>query len=105
MPNSIEIVAQDDVTLVLHCGNREVVVDKRRRIVRSESQILAHFDAIKSIDITHYSSIDAGPDYWAVALNLSWFSSISIGRTEDSTDASIAAAHLSTFTGKKVRAL
>jgi hypothetical protein len=103
----MEIVSQDESTLVLRSGSRTTTIDKRRRVVASGGKILARFDAIKSVDITRQGG-DEGDwqsEQWYVSLNLGWFSSISIGCTADQTEASIAGARLSTYTGKKVRAL
>jgi hypothetical protein len=101
---SIEILQHDDRLLVLKSGNRSVIADNRFQTVKTGESVLARFDAIKSIDIT-VNNNDDGPPLWLISLNLNWHSSVKIGESSDSTEASIVAAHLSTITGKKVRSL
>lgn len=98
---SIEIVAKDARRLVLKHKGREIVADKRYRTVKSGSRVLATFDAIHSIGIRSHRGDDT-PDFWEISLRLGTVSRIMIGRTSDSTDASIIAAGLGTITDKPV---
>jgi hypothetical protein len=101
---TIEILEETDTQLILQSSSRHTVLNKRYGTVKSRSQTLARFDEIKCIDI-NYQAPDEGPATWTVSLNLSWCAAITIGETDDSTDASIIAARLSSFTGKQVRSL
>lgn len=98
---AIEIVAKDARRLVLKHKGREIVADARHRTVKSGSRVLATFDAIQSIGIRTHRG-DETPDFWEISLRVGPFSRIVIGRTSDSTDASIIAAGLGTVTGKPV---
>jgi len=96
----IEMVSEDASQLVLQSSDRNTVINKRHRTVKTGTELLARFDEIKFIDITRHLN-DNGSDSWSVSLSLSWFSSVNIGRTTDDTNASIVAARIGTITGKK----
>ncbi len=99
--HSIEIVAQDEVRLVLRSLGRELVANKRFGTVKTEERILARFDAIQWIEVARERNDDA-PETWKVSLCVSWLSRVQIGRTNDALEASLVGARLSTITGKKV---
>lgn len=101
---SIELHEPDDARLVLVCDGREVVVNKRFRTVKCGGDVLARFDEIQSIEIRCRSDGEDADPYWVVRLRLSRLSSVQVGRTSDSVEASIVGARLSTFTGKRVTA-
>ena len=101
----IDFADQDSATLVLTCSRRQLVVNRRYHTVKSGSKVLAVFDAIKSIDITHRAAFDETPECWTVDLKTGLLSGVRVGRTTDAVEASIVGARLSTFTGKPVRAL
>jgi len=100
--SSLEIVEQDDNQLILKNNIRQFIISKRYRTVKSGTHLLARFDAIETIDIAHHCSDD--DDYWSVRLNVKGsFFPVTVGHTRDEVDASIVAARISTFTGRKVR--
>jgi hypothetical protein len=100
------IVQEDDTVLVLNGNGRQLVVNKRHRTVKVGTKVLALFDAIETIDVLHRRADEDRPDRWSVSLNLTgMFSTVSIGETGDDAEASVIAAKLSRFTGKRVRAL
>lgn len=102
----LEIVQQDDVSLVLNGNGRQIVFNKRFGTVKSGTKVLARFDAIQTIDVTHHGPGDDRPESWSVRLNLKgWFASVAIGDTHDDVSASIVAARISRCTDKKVRSL
>ena len=104
--SSLEILDENDLTLVLKSGSKQLIVDKRLRAVKSGAQILTLFDTIETIDLKHHRNGADDPETWSVSLNLKGrLSSISIGSTRDDVEASIVAARISTFMGKKVRSL
>ena len=103
--SSLEIVQQDDNQLILKNNSRQFIVSKRYRTVKSGTRVLARFDAIETIDVAHLYGDDE-PEYWSVRLNVQGsFLPVIIGHTLNDVDASIVAARISTFTGKKVRSL
>jgi hypothetical protein len=99
------IVQEDDTVLVLNGNGRQLVVNKRHRTVKAGAKVLTPFDAVETIDVVHRRADEDHPDRWSVRLNLKGtFSTVSIGETGDDADASVIAAKLSRFTGKRVRA-
>jgi hypothetical protein len=103
--SSLEIVHQDDDQLILKNNSREFIVSKRYRTVKSGTHVLARFEAIETIDVRYHRGNDE-PDYWSVTLNVKGsFFPVTIGHAREDVDASIVAARISTFTGKRVRAL
>lgn len=103
--NTIEIVEQNRIQLILRGNRREIVVNNSHGTVMSGSRLLAHIQAIESIDIKHIEESRNRRESWTVRLNLDTHTSVMIGNTRDQVDAAIAAANLSTVTGKKVRSL
>jgi hypothetical protein len=101
---TIEIVAEDERQLVLRCGARHVVLNRRYKTVKADDHVLARFGDIQFVDIA-YQPGDEQADAWRVCLNLGGCTAVDIGTTTDDVSASIAAAHLGTFTGKTVRTL
>ncbi|WP_372527562.1 hypothetical protein [Piscinibacter sp.] len=102
--NAIEIVEQNENCLVLRANNRRIVADKLARTIKAGNRVVASFDSIRSIDIKYFCTGD-GPEWWTVSLCLGRHRRVPIGKTSDDAQASIAAARLSTITGKKVVAL
>jgi len=105
--NSISMEEPGESELILAHGRRSIVVNRRFGTVKSGTSMLTRFDEIKSIDITHHRR-DRNrnrPEYWSICLNVSWYSSVQVGRTLDETEASIVGAQLSRYTKKKVRSL
>lgn len=103
--NSISVGEPGESELILSHGRRSIVVDRRFGTVKSGTSVLTRFDEIKSIDITHHRRNRNRPEYWSICLNVSWYSSVRVGKTLDKTEASIVGAQLSRYTKKKVRSL
>jgi hypothetical protein len=102
----LRIVQNDEALLVLNSNDREIVFNKRFRTVKSGTKVLAQFDAIQTIDVTHHRADDDKPESWSVRLNVKgWFASVTLGDTNDDAEASIVAARVSRFTDKRVRSL
>ncbi len=71
--------------------------------MRSGTRVVAQFDVIKVIRVTHVG-VENGPDYWAVALRLKGaLLSVIVGHASDAVDAAIVASRIGTITGKQVR--
>lgn len=102
---SIEILELSENRLVLLSGFTRVIVDKRRGEVAVGKRVKVKFSSIQSIDVVHRKANSDRPERWAVRLHVNWHSSPVVGEASDSTDASIAAARIATFTAKPVRAL
>jgi hypothetical protein len=100
----IKIEAQSSDRLVLNANSRPIVADKLSRIISAYGRPIARFDAIDTIDVQHFTN-GKRFEWWVVSLNLFGQHNIRIGGAVDDVQASIAAAALSTITGKRVRAL
>jgi hypothetical protein len=103
-PYQLELVDSDENFVRIRSQGEDIVADRRLRIVRRGATTLVRFEQIRSIDIRHHRNDDE-LEHWSVSLHLSWYSQVFIGRTTDSTEASIVAAHLSTLTGLRVLSL
>jgi hypothetical protein len=102
--HELELVDSDENFVRIRSQGDDIVADRRLRVVRRGVRTLVRFDQIRSIDIRHHNGEDE-TEHWSVNLHLSWYSQVFIGRTTDSTEASIVAAHLSTITGHRVLSL
>ena len=100
----LRIEEQSADPLSLSANGRLIVADLRTRTISSCDKPIAHFDAIETIDIKH---VTAGKrrEWWVVNLGVCGRRTIRIGKTADDVQASIAAAALSTITGRRVRVL
>jgi hypothetical protein len=102
--SSIEIVDDREHCLVLRSGSRTCIADARTQTIRIGSRVAASFGAIRSVDIRHQTRREGEAERWIVSLSLGWPRSVAIGQSLDDAEASMAAARLSSITGKKVLA-
>jgi hypothetical protein len=87
--------------LLLNANGLTVIADREVNAVTIEGRTVASFNAIESIQIEYVVAARSTP-WWRVCLQVIPSGSVLVGETDDSTDASIAAAHLSSVTGKPV---
>jgi hypothetical protein len=102
---TIDISERSSELLVLRSRSQTVVVDRAKSEVSIDNNSKIKFSSIKTIDIIYRKATSDWPELWTIRLNVSWLSSPVVGQTTDSTDASIAAARISTLIAKKVRSL
>lgn len=102
-PSSITFTEPDEHTLWIVDGGRRLRIDRRRRLVWSDTRVLARFNEIGFIAISHQRADDSDPETWTVALDTGWPSSIPVCRTTDDVEASVVGARLATFTGLRVK--
>ena len=100
----ITIEVQDPDRLVLNANSRPIVADRPSRMISAYGRPIARFEAIDTIDIQHFTN-GKRFEWWVVSLHLLGQRKIRVGSTVDDVQASLAAAALSTVTGKRVRAL
>jgi hypothetical protein len=98
---SLTVEAERPGLLTLNANGLTVIVDRQANAVTVEGRTVASFNAIDSIEI-EYVVAARRPPWWRVGLRIIPAGSVLIGESDDSTEASIAAAHLSTVTGKPV---
>lgn len=102
--HELELLESDENFVRIRSQGEDIVADGRLRIVRRGATTLVRFEQIRSIDLRHHRG-DEDAEHWTVSLHLSWYSQVFIGRTTDSAEASIVAAHLGTITGHRVLSL
>ncbi len=102
--NRLEIAKDDERRLVILGRRGPLVVDRRFKTVSRGERVLARFDAIRSVDIRRFSN-RRGFVRCRLSLHLGWWSRIEVGHTGDDAQASIIAARLGSYTGKKVLSL
>ena len=100
----IEIEEDRPDRLVLNINTRRVVVDRVTRLISCSGRSITTFSSIQSIDVKHCRG-SRGLEWWVVGLRLLGDRTERIGNAADEAQASIAAAHLSTVTGKPVRSV
>lgn len=101
--NDFEIIDESEDELIIRGSVQALVVNRRTRTISNLKRVLCSFDRIKCIRI-HYSGANSDgykPGY-SVSLSLGVFSSICLGESTDASNASSAAAKLSTWTSKNV---
>jgi hypothetical protein len=99
--HSLTVVTERPGFLMLNANGLMVVADKGSSTVTIEGRTVASFNAIQRIEIEYVVAARSAP-WWRVRLQVIPAGSVPVGETDDSTDASIAAAHLSSVTGKPV---
>jgi hypothetical protein len=103
--NNVDIAEETEDRLVLRAGRRRITVFRKYRTIKVNDDRHQPIVKFKSIDLTRHSRGEDGPPYWKIVLRRSWLSVLTIGEHETQVDASMVAAHLSTYTGLPVRAL
>lgn len=101
--NDFEILDESEDELIIRGSVQALVVNRRTRTISNVNRVLCSFDRIKCIRI-HYSGANSDgykPGY-SVSLSLGVFSSICLGESADASNASTAAAKLSTWINKNV---
>lgn len=99
----IDIDEKSDRRLAIDVNTRKIVADRAEQTVCSSGRLVARFATIQSIDFEHFVN---GKNFawWIVSLQLVGGRKIRIGKSVNGAQLSIVAAHLSTLTGKRVRA-
>lgn len=97
----IQILEHNVDRLVLRSGFFTLTIDRQYGTVVRSGRVLARFDEIRSIAIREQAWSDSATT-WTVALDLARTGRLHVGTSTDDIEASVAAAHLSTITGKAV---
>ncbi len=99
---TIEVsAASPDRLTVLHRRTRTEFDAHSRRITQGDV-LVATFDVLRHVEISRRAGRE-GPDVWAVTLSLSGLRSVQVGVSTEDVQASIAAARISTITGRPVK--
>lgn len=79
------------------------VFDRRANTILRAGRVVAGYDAVRSIEIVERKDKDSRRgSTWSVILEIGFPRNVVVGITRDQTDASVAAAHVATVTGKRV---
>ncbi|MFN7156364.1 MAG: hypothetical protein ACK4OE_22060 [Acidovorax sp.] len=100
--SSIRIESSLPTRLVLNVNGSSLTIDKPSQTIASSRQPIARFSAIEFIEIQQWQN-GKGYQWWVVNLRVAGDGCLRVGRTVNDAQASIAAAHLGTITGKEVR--
>ncbi|GGC77335.1 hypothetical protein [Undibacterium terreum] len=101
--SQIVIDDEDKNRLVLIADGWPTIFDKPTQLVFYSGRPAATFSSIESIDVAHFIN-GKRVEWWTLSLSLRGGRKLAVGRSIDGVEASIAAAHAATITGKKVRA-
>lgn len=102
--SDIEIERDDEKRLVLNADGWLVTFDKPSQAVTYSGTAVASFSSVDAIEVRHFVN-GKRFEWWVLSLRLLGGKNISIGRSADGAQVSIAAAHAATIIGKSVRAL
>lgn len=102
--SDIEIEREDENRLVLNADGWLVAFDKPSQAVSYSGKRVASFSSVTSIEVEHFIN-GKRFEWWVLSLKLQGGKKLSIGRSTDGTQVSIAAAHAATITGKGVHAV
>ena len=100
--SSIHIESSLPTRLVMNVNGRSLTIDKSSQTIASPGQSIARFGAIEFIEIEQWQN-GKGYQWWVINLRFAREGCLRVGRTANDAQASIAAAHLGTITGKEVR--
>ncbi|GAA5177186.1 hypothetical protein GCM10025771_13780 [Niveibacterium umoris] len=101
--SDFEVISETEDEIIIRGSVRALSLHKSKRIVSNVKGPLCTFDKVRCVTISESSSSQEGyGTSYAVSLSLGFFSSVCLGFTSNKLEASIAAAKLSTWTGKHV---
>ena len=99
--SSIEIDTDDENGLVLNADGWPVTFDKRSQLVSYSGRAVASFSSLNAIDVMHFVN-GKHFEWWVLRLRLRGGKRISVGRSTDDVQVSIAAARIAKVTGHSV---
>lgn len=104
-PRALQILQLDEWRLMIQGSHSVLCFDRRRRAVTNAGRVVVAFGAINQVVVEHHRDSDDRPEHWSVDLHVKgWFSDVCVGWTFDDVDASIAAARISEFIDRPVKA-
>lgn len=93
--------------LALNANGYTVVASKPGQIISINGQTISTFKSVEAIHIRHFvrGAGDRRREWWTVSLKIARRRAIFLGKSDDSMEASIAAAHLSKLIERPVVAI
>ncbi|MFZ6817183.1 hypothetical protein [Undibacterium sp. Ji22W] len=102
--STIAIEYEDKERLVLDSDGWLIEFNKASKLVSRSGTLAASFGSILSVDVEH--SVNGKRfEWWVLNLTLQGGKKIFVGRSTDSAEVSIAAAHIANAVSKRVRAI
>jgi hypothetical protein len=102
--SDIEIEREDENRLVLNADGWLVTFDRSSGTVSYDGRLATSFASVDSIIIQHFIN-GKRLEWWILSLKLRTGKRLTIGRSTDSAQVSIAAAHAATIMVKDVRTI
>lgn len=103
----LSIIDEQPGLLVLDASGFTITASKSDQLVTLNGRAIASFKGIQAIQIQHFASGGGNRrrEWWRLSLQVLGRPVVHLGRTRDSLQADIAAAHLSTLIERPVVAL
>ncbi|UUZ47807.1 hypothetical protein LP420_32605 [Massilia sp. B-10] len=100
----IEVEEKNEGRLVLNADGWPFSFERASQRISRAGQHVAAFAAVDSVDLAHFKN-GKRFEWWVLSLQLRGGKTLTIGRSTDGAEASLAGASVATITGKQVRAL
>lgn len=101
--SDFEVLSESADELTIRGSFQALTLNRKTKSVSNVRGVLCRFDQVRHISVADvYAHEGRTNGRYAVSLSLGGLSSIALGESNDQVDASIAAAKLSTWTGKPV---
>lgn len=101
--SAVEIEREDQHQLVLNADGWIVGFDKPSQVVSHSGRPVASFSTVEAVGVQHFVN-GKRFEWWVLSLKLRGGKTLSIGRSTDGAQISIAAAHAASMLGKSVLA-
>lgn len=103
--SDFEVLSESEDELTIRGSFQALTLNRKTKCVSNIKGVLCRFDQVRNISLADvYAQEGRTSGRYSVSLSLGGFSSITLGESNDQVGASIAAAKLSTCTGKPVSA-
>ena len=102
--STIGVEHEDKDGLVLNSDGWLTEFNKTAKLVSRSGTLVASFGSILSVDVEHYIN-GKRFEWWVLNLTLQGGKKLFIGRSTDSVEVSIVAAHVAEAVSKRVRAV
>jgi hypothetical protein len=101
--SDVEIEREDQNQLVLNADGWLVGFDKPSQVVSYSGRSVASFSTVEAVGVQHFVN-GKRFEWWVLSLKLRGGKKLSVGRSTDGAQISIAAAHAASIMGKSVLA-
>lgn len=102
--STVAIKHEDKEGLVLDSDGWLIEFNKTSKLVSRSGTLVASFGSILSVDVEHYVN-GKRFEWWVLNLTLQGGRKLFVGRSTDSAEVSITAAHIADAVSKRVRVI